>query len=172
MLRFRQMAALASLWMCYTFNNNGMEQKMTDALALMKPLSPFVGIWNTEGKIRATDEAEEQVMTATDIYEWLPGKRFLLHRVDARMGGSITRSMEIVGWDADAGRLFSTSYDDQGQTSRFHCALEGHGWKIDGTGIRFRGAFNQDWNKLTGTWEMEADGSWSPWMDITLARSD
>lgn len=145
---------------------------MTDTLEAMKPLCSFVGIWNTRGKIRASDETEEQVMTATDIYEWLPGKSFLLHRVDARMGENITRSTEVVGWDADEGQLVSTSYDDQGGTSRFSCALDGHDWRIDGRGIRFRGAFDQDWNKLSGTWEMEADGSWSPWMDITLTRAD
>lgn len=145
---------------------------MTDAATEMKSLSPFVGIWNTEGKIRATEGADEQTMVATDIYEWLPGKCFLLHRVDARMGGEITRSTEVIGWDADVGKLFSTSYDAQGGTARFHCALDGRDWKIDGPGIRFRGAFDKDWNKLTGTWAMESDGSSSPWMDISLARAD
>ena len=145
---------------------------MSDAAEAMKSLSPFVGIWNTEGKIRASDEAEEQTMVATDIYEWLPGKCFLLHRVDARMGEDVTRSTEIVGWDADEETLFSTSYDAQGRTSRFSCALNGHDWKIDGPAIRFRGAFDADWNRLTGTWEMEANGSWSPWMDISLTRAD
>ncbi|WP_159435584.1 DUF1579 family protein [Paracoccus solventivorans] len=145
---------------------------MTDASETMKSLSPFVGIWNTEGQIRASDEAEEQTMVATDIYEWLPGKCFLLHRVDARMGEDITRSTEIIGWDSEARTLFSTSYDAKGETSRFRCALDGHDWKIDGQGIRLRGAFDEDWNKLTGTWEMEADGSWSPWMGIVLTKAD
>jgi hypothetical protein len=149
-----------------------MEYITMDALEAMKSLGPFVGIWNTKGKIRGSDKAEDQILIATDIYEWLPGKCFLLHRVDARMGEDITRSTEIVGWDADEGKLFSTSYDAQGTTSRFSCALEGHDWKIDGPGIRFRGAFDRDWNILTGTWEMEADGLWSPWMDISLTRAD
>ncbi|MCR9196438.1 MAG: hypothetical protein NXH88_16995 [Hyphomonas sp.] len=145
---------------------------MTGSIDAMKALAPFVGVWNTEGKIKASDGADEQRLVATDIYEWLPGKGFLLHRVDARLGGHITRSIEIIGWDEDAGELFSTSYDDQGATLRVRCALDDHAWKIDGNGIRFRGAFDQDWNTLVGTWEMEGDCSWSPWMDISLARAD
>ena len=138
----------------------------------MKVLTPFVGIWNTEGRIRSGDEGDEQLLIATDIYEWLPGKCFLLHRVDARLGDHITRSIEIIGWDDEAEELYSTSYDDKGATSRFRCALDDHDWKIDGNGIRFRGAFDQGWNELTGTWEMEVDGSWSPWMDIRLTKAD
>ncbi len=144
---------------------------MTDAFEATRALQPFVGIWNTEGEIRAGEEADEQLLVATDIYEWLPGKRFLLHRADARLGGDVTRSTEIIGGDGEARELFSTSYDDRGATSRFRCALDRHDWKIDGSGIRFRGAFDQDWNKLTGTWEMKDDGSWSPWMDIKLTRA-
>ena len=145
---------------------------MTDGSNAIEALVPFVGTWNTEGKIKANDGAKEQRLVATDIYEWLPGKGFLLHRVDARLGDQITRSIEIIGWDDDAGELFSTSYDDKGATSRFRCALEDHDWKIDGNGIRFRGAFDKDWNELTGTWELESYGSWSPWMDIRLTKAD
>lgn len=145
---------------------------MVGAADAMISLSPFVGIWNTKGSIKASDKAEEQTLFATDIYEWLPGKCFLLHRVDARMGDDITRSTEVIGWDADEGTLFSTSYDARGGTTRFSCALDGQDWRIDGPGIRFRGAFDRDWNKLTGIWELAGSGLWSPWMDISLTRAD
>lgn len=65
---------------------------MTTNILAMKTAIPFVGIWNTEGQIKAGDGAEEQRLVATNIYEWLPGKAFLLHRVDARLGEVITRS--------------------------------------------------------------------------------
>ncbi|MGI9505614.1 MAG: DUF1579 family protein [Geminicoccaceae bacterium] len=143
---------------------------MTNPIRAMEALAPFVGIWNTEGEIRAKDGEELQPLVATDTYEWLPGKGFLLHSVDARLGGHVTRSIEIIGWDEDAGGLFSTSYDDKGATSRFRCALEDHAWKIDGQGLRLRGDFDQKWNELTGTWEIENGGDWSPWMDIKLTK--
>ena len=145
---------------------------MSNTALAMKTLAPFVGTWNTRGRIKAEHEAAEQLLVATDIYEWLPGKCFLLHRVDARLGDQIVRSIEIIGWDADADELFSTSYDDKGTTSRFRCQLDGHDWKIDGNGIRFRGSFDDSWARLEGTWEMAVDDAWSPWMDVQLARAD
>ncbi|MEO1020707.1 MAG: hypothetical protein AAFY56_23965 [Pseudomonadota bacterium] len=138
----------------------------------MNALTPFVGIWNTTGKIWRGDGEEEQRLVATDIYEWLPGKGFLLHRADARLGDEVARSVEIIGWDDEAAEIFSASYDDQGATSQFQCALDGREWRIDGKGIRFRGAFNQGWSQLTGTWERESQGSWSSWMDISLIKAD
>lgn len=84
----------------------------------------------------------------------------------------MARSLEIIGWDDEARQLFSTSYDDQGRTLRFQCALDGHDWRIDGKGFRFRGAFGADWNNVTSTWELTSDGSLSPWMDIELTRAN
>ncbi len=63
----------------------------------VRALDPFVGVWNTQGEIRSDKDAEEQRLVATDIYEWLPGKHFLLHRVDARLADQIVRSIEIIG---------------------------------------------------------------------------
>jgi hypothetical protein len=38
---------------------------------------------------------------------------------------------------------------------------------------RFTGAFSDDGSTITGRWEAERkDGSWEPWMDITLTRQD
>jgi hypothetical protein len=36
---------------------------------------------------------------------------------------------------------------------------------------RFAGTFSPDRNSINGHWESRtADGSWQPWMDITLAK--
>lgn len=58
-------------------------------------LSIFVGIWNTVGEIAATPDSPASKLLATDVYEWLPGGRFLLHRVDTRMGDTASGSIEI-----------------------------------------------------------------------------
>ena len=145
---------------------------MTKRADAMKALAPFVGVWNTTGEVRVSGGVEAQRLVATDTYEWLPGKAFLLHRADARLGEQVTRSTEIIGWDDEAGVLFSTAYDDRGTTSYFRCALDDRNWRIDGNGIRFRGAFGESWNALAGTWEMEREGSWTLWMDIALTRAN
>ena len=135
-------------------------------------LEVFVGVWNTRGRIEPTQDTAEQLLVATDTYEWLPGKGFLLHRVDARLGDEVNRSIEVIGWNDAAGELFSTSYDDKGSTASFRCELAGYGWLIDGVGSRFRGGFDDDYKRLKGTWEMGANRNWQPWMEIELTKAD
>jgi len=36
-------------------------------------------------------------ITGTDIYEWLPGGFFLLHRVDVVIGEQAVRAIELIG---------------------------------------------------------------------------
>jgi hypothetical protein len=145
---------------------------MVSTTSTFGALECFVGVWNTQGRIMPTQDAAEQLLVATDTYEWLPGKRFMLHRVDARLGTEVSRSIEVIGWNGNVGELFSTSYDDKGLTSHFHCKLEGQEWIIDGDGIRFRGSFNHDHKRLSGTWEKLANSKWESWMDIELTKAD
>lgn len=44
-------------------------------------------------------------------------------------------------------------------------------WGMRSKSDRFRGTFSDDGDVLTGHWEMLGeDGSWRPWMDITLTK--
>lgn len=140
--------------------------------AEVEALEKFVGVWNTTGTLLATKDAPALKLVATDTYEWLPGGYFLLHRVDARIGEQVSRSIEIVGWDAERGTLMSRSYDDQGASDEFVCVLDGRRWMIVGESMRFDGAFSEGERRLSGTWELRGpDGQWSPWMDIELNRA-
>ena len=141
--------------------------------AELRALDVFVGVWNTTGTLHASAESPAAQLVATDSYEWLPGRHFLLHRVDARIGDTVSRSIEIVEWNAERGSLLSRSYDDQGATDEFTCSLEGQRWQITGKKLRFRGRFSDDERRLSGLWEMLGDNEqWSPWMDIELNRAD
>jgi len=64
------------------------------------------------------------------------------------------------------------SYDSLGTASRYEGRLHGREWTITGEAERFAGAFSEDGERLTGTWERSADGTnWEGWMDITLTRA-
>ena len=135
-------------------------------------LQIFVGVWNTEGEIVGASASAAGTMTATDSYEWLPGGFFLLHRVDARMGGEPGRSLEIIGYDADANGYVSRSYDDHGVVLDFRCSLEGRRWRITGETMRFDGEFNAEGTVLRGEWEQRGeDGTWTPWLRIRLTKA-
>lgn len=134
-------------------------------------LNAFVGAWRTTGRIRATAGAAETWLDALDTYEWMPGGRFLVHHVRARMGEDEVHALEITGYDTRTGRFVLRSFDNHGGFATSYGELRGRHWTIVGDSERFAGRFSEDGERLTGSWEATQDGrTWRPWMDITLTK--
>lgn len=134
-------------------------------------LSVLAGKWITHGTIRATGDAKSSELSAIDQYEWLPGGFFMLHTVDALIGGTVSQSIEVIGYDAKQSCYVTRSYDDQGTSEGFTALLAGRAWSIDGEKLRFRGEFDAEGSVLAGTWEQcSGHVRWSAWMDIELRR--
>lgn len=131
----------------------------------------FIGTWNTTGEVLATDENDAGRLIATDTYRWLPGRRFVVHEVDARFDGAPSRSMEVVGFDASTRRYAATSYDDRGTREQFVVSLDRRRWTISGRTARFDGRFDARRNRLTGLWELKGRKAWQPWIELTLSRA-
>jgi Protein of unknown function (DUF1579) len=132
----------------------------------------FIGVWNTTGEVLETDAAPASDLVATDTYRWLPGRRFIVHDVDARFGGQPTRSMELMGYDQASGKYFARSFDDRGDTEAFSIALTGSRWRIFGKTVRFNGTFNAERDRLSGLWKLKGKrGAWQPWIKLELQRS-
>lgn len=139
--------------------------------AKLRALEIFKGKWVTQGTFRTVVGKKAAEMRAVDTYEWLPGKFFMLHHVDARMDGVATQSIEVMGYDSKRKCYVTRSYDDQGESAEFTARLDGRTWEIDGETMRFRGAFDDDGSKLSGTWEQRGDDrKWKPWLDIELRK--
>lgn len=147
----------------------------------LQRLAPFVGTWHTTGTVVATSAA----YTATDIYEWLPGGHFLVHRWDAQMPDGRSQGIEIIGPDASDGADGSDgaarghytmhSFDSTGKADTMRAIVDGKQVAFDGSGVRFRGAFNGNGTEMAGTWSLHAEGSrqdWKPWMTVVLRRSN
>ena len=144
---------------------------MTKPAAKHRALGVLAGNWITQGTIRATEHAASSEMRAIDRYEWLPGGFFMLHKVDALIGGTVSQSIEVIGYDAKQACYATRSYEDQGTNDGFTERLEGRLWSIDGEKVRFKGAFDADGSVLAGTWEQRSgEGRWRPWMDIELRK--
>lgn len=131
----------------------------------------FIGSWNTTGEIHAVGDAPAADLLATDTYRWLPGDHFILHDADARMGKSVARSTEIIGFEGKTGKLRAHAYDDQGGYQVFDVELRGKHWSIRSPAIRFSGRFDRAGDKLAGRWEMKSGRTWQPWIDIQLERA-
>ena len=144
---------------------------MTKPIAKHRALGVLAGKWITQGTIRATGDAAPSEMRAIDRYEWLPGGFFMLHKVDALIGGTVSQSIEVIGYDAKQACYVTRSYDDQGKSDGFTARLNGRAWLVDGEKVRFRGAFDVGGSALAGIWEQRSGhGRWSPWMDIELRK--
>lgn len=134
-------------------------------------LESFIGKWKTTGKMYATRDDPEMVITGTDTYSWLPGKYFLIHKVDVVIGDHKNKALEIIGYDARSKTYAMHSYNNVGETSRMNATYSKHGWKFEGNGIRFRGDFNAKKNMISGIWEKGGkSGNWKTFMDVKLER--
>jgi hypothetical protein len=65
--------------------------------AAHRALDVLAGRWVTRGTIHATADVPAAELLAIDRCEWLPGGFFLLHHVDARLGGVTAQSLEVIG---------------------------------------------------------------------------
>ena len=132
----------------------------------------FIGTWNTSGEIHAIADSPASVLSATDTYSWMPGGYFIIHAADARMGKTIARSTEIIGYDVQTRKFLARAFDDQGGSQVFEVDLRGKHWSIRGPTLRFSGKFDRDGNRLAGLWEMKSGRArWQPWIELQLVRA-
>lgn len=144
---------------------------------LLKPgpeqrrLDPLVGKWETCGETITGALGPAIEFAGTDIYEWVEGGFFLLHRVDVAMGGEPVIGVEIISYDPPNKAYQTYFVDAHGNSSTYQARLKGRAWTLASQSDRFSGAFSEDWNTLSGRWERKGDSSnWEPWMDVMLKR--
>ena len=138
----------------------------------MSKYEVFIGTWNTTGEVLETEAGPAGTLSATDTYQWLPGKHFVVHDVDARFDSKPMRSMEVMGFDASKKQYFARSFDDQGSTELFIVSLSGRRWSISGKTVRFSGGFDTQKNRLRGLWEIKGSNArWKRWINLELVRA-
>ncbi|NOS83561.1 MAG: DUF1579 family protein [Ignavibacteria bacterium] len=146
------------------------EEKITDE---HEQLSRFVGRWNTEGKISATNATPEVKITGTDNYEWLPGEYFLLHKVDVLVGDDKNETFEVIGFDKLNGKYTMQHYDNKGNSGYMIATYEKGVWIFLGESLKFTGGFKKEDKEFSGIWEQLTNGkNWSHFMDIKLTKPD
>ena len=133
-------------------------------------LGIFVGEWETSGSVFATETSQAVAISGTDVYEWLPGGFFLLHRVKATMGNVGTESTEIIGWNAKEQLFLVRSFDAFGNCEEYLMDLCSGFLSFRSTELRFRGAFSEDKQELSGIWEKDDGVGWYPQMETRLIR--
>jgi hypothetical protein len=147
--------------------------KVTAATAELERLDRFVGVWSTEGEIKAGPSEQLAIFRAIDIYEWLPGGQFLLHRFDADMPDGKVQGIEVIGYSHETNSYPMYSFDNSGNVSLMQACVESETWTFVGQAARFTGGFLDNGKVFAGVWERRSgddDAPWQYWMDVRLTK--
>jgi len=74
----------------------------------------FIGRWLTEGETVATPEAPSVRIFASDVYQWGPGGRFIMHPAYGRIGEQDVGGLEVIGYDPATDQFRTYFFDHTG----------------------------------------------------------
>jgi hypothetical protein len=134
-------------------------------------LNVFIGRWLTEGETIATADAPSVKIVASDIYEWAPGGRFVMHPAYGRIGEQDVGGLEIIGYDPATDQFRTHFFDHAGNAITETLSLRDDTWTWQATHHRCNGVFSDNGRTLTAHHELSEDGNrWSPSMHVTLRK--
>jgi hypothetical protein len=110
-------------------------------------------------------------ITASDVYQWVPGGFFVLHPAYGRVGEIEVGGVEMIGYDPASGTYRTHFFDSQGNASTHELTFRDGVWTWQGEHTRCRGVFTDDGKTMTAHHERSDDGvTWVPSMDVTLRK--
>jgi hypothetical protein len=136
-------------------------------------LEVFIGRWMTEGEIAGGAGGESTRIVASDVYQWLPGRHFVMHPAYGRIGTAGVGGLEVIGYDAATGQFVTYFFDSQGNMSSQALLYRDGTWLWQGRKARCTGTFEDGGKALMARHERSDDGlKWVPSMEVTLRKID
>jgi Protein of unknown function (DUF1579) len=134
-------------------------------------LEVFIGSWMTEGSTVPTADSPAQQIVASDVYQWMPGRWFVLHTAYGRIGDLGVGGTEIIGYDNDRSCYTTHFFDSQGGITLEDLTLEGGVWIWQGETVRARSVFSGDGHTQNCSHESSPDGTtWTEAMTVVLKK--
>ena len=138
----------------------------------------FIGSWRTEGATIAQADAPSVPISSSDVYEWLPGGHFVVHRWDGQVGDGEVHGLEVIGIDK-AAAYRTHFFDNDGNSGSEELSVRDRTWTWLGRQVmgavwhRCTSVVSDDGKTMTARHEQSTDGrTWTPWMDVTLRREE
>jgi hypothetical protein len=134
----------------------------------MAAWEPLIGSWASSG--HTLDPVVD--IEGTDVYEWLPGRQFVVHTVDVRMGGEQVDVLEVIG-ERDGDAVLMRSFDHAGGTALMRATVEDGVWTFAGPTERATLVVAGDGASMSARWERSRDdgATWEHWMDMRFHRT-
>lgn len=141
-------------------------------------LEPFVGEWSLVAAFKDTPPADAG---ARVMFEWLPGRKFLIERWEVPVPEA-PDGIAIIGPDPKSeGTYLQHYFDSRGVTRLYKMSFEDGVWKLwrdepDFSPLDFRqrytGTFSDDGKAIAGAWEICHDGkTWEHDFDLTYSKA-
>src|SRR5262245_39323274 len=116
-------------------------------------LAVFIGKWINEGELLATDDAPAARILTSDVYEWIPGKFFVLHTAYGRIGDLDVGGTEIIGYDETRDTYNTYFFDSAGNVTTEQLTVSDCVWTWQGQTTRATSVFSDDGKTQTGRHE-------------------
>jgi len=145
-----------------------------------KRLEVFVGKWREEGQASESPFGPAAKVTSNHTWEWLPGEKFLIHRIEGRLGENEMACIEIIGPDTSSQNFSVHSFYNDGSQNIWQLGGSQDGWTLTGdwkkdnetTRVRCAIGFADSGNTMTVKWEYSSGGSpWGVFWDTQLKRN-
>jgi hypothetical protein len=138
---------------------------------------PLIGSWASSGRTVERPGEPSMSIEGSDVYEWLPGRHFVVHHVDVRMGGEQVNVLEVIGEPdgaPDSDTVLMRSFDHLGETALMRATVDAGGvWTFAGETERATLVIAEDGASMAARWERSTDEgrSWEHWMDMRFRRT-
>lgn len=134
-------------------------------------LEAFIGRWMTRGTTVAISGQASLDITASDVYEWMPGRFFVLHTAYGLIGADEVGGTEIIGYDPATGGYRSSFFDSFGNSTTSAMTVRDGVWTVQGESTRATANFTDGGKTLITHHERLDDGEqWVPSMEVILSR--
>jgi hypothetical protein len=134
-------------------------------------LDVLIGKWINVGKTEPIGAEPPLDIVTSDIYEWLPGKYWILHTAYGRLGNMDAGGVEMIGFNRETGKYVSYFYDSRGNVSEHEIVVEDNTmrWKGEITGCT--AVFTENGRVQTANHvRLDENGQWVPSMKVVLRK--
>jgi hypothetical protein len=134
-------------------------------------MSSLIGKWITTGETIPADGTSPQEISASDIYEWVAGRFFVVHTAYGRIGDSEVGGVELIGYNAETRKFRTYFFDSQGNITNEDLTFGAGTWTWSGEHARATGTLSDDGRTMATLHEWSDDGAnWRPSMNVTLRK--
>ena len=147
----------------------------------LERLNVFSGKWKMQGDQYKTDFGPAAKVTGTQEYEWLQGNKFLVHRLEGKLGDTDMTCIEIIGHDAAGERFSMDTFYNNGMKQKWELHEQHPGtWLISGdwphkdetVKVHCTITFADDGKSNSAKWESQkADSTWETFWDLKAIKS-